>query len=719
MITYDYTIDREIGSGKSRKFVPDQIPTKLSNMVLIEGPNSSGKSTLLNIIALGLFGTKNPRINPTLQSKMHSLLDPNHQKLRFSFQIASENEKLILKSEKADLEGNEITVKESTDGKAYRPLSFESFEKKYNLIYDIPSNPTERLPELLKELKEEQFKFGNRFKDFGFFLRNMIGQITSSRDPKRLKEIKKKLAEARNQTKKANKELPELQAFLDLLEKSAYIQYYYYYSNEGERLTREKLQLDKSIKEFDTDGKKITSRLSRHKTRISYLQGNFTESYNKVTPLIEGALPKNERSRFRIWKGINPYYTESNELDTAKIEATHFADIFGQEIETMQKDSSFKDASIWEKIFQALKEFEDSALMIPQLEVTIGEFVRILKDESKKSFVLIQRYQTLNQIIDLLKELRTNINELQATQKELNQESAASKQLSEGPIDVFYEKKRQLKKMESDLELMATKCNEYFQRCLSKNIDEKKLEGRPYRELIREIPKNEQVDQYLSLSEKQAMDKIGELQNDIVEKRGQLTGLNLVITQYEKEVQSLEKQKPHKFEAYLEQLNELLRKTDAVSQKLLYEYNTDLKNLIDKKVKEDDIATDECKTRYYSEVSKYLAYRIGFFRHIDKSYKAKVVDLISGVIITDDDEIIYITDMGTGQTQSAYILGVLNIDVKNDPRKIIALFDEIAMMDDNSLEPIFAKMQELHKQNRLLSGILVQKSNKINVRTLG
>lgn len=245
MITYDYTIDREIGSGKSRKFVPNQIPTKLSNMVMIEGPNSSGKSTLLNIIALGLFGTKSTRINPTLQDKMNSLLDSRHQKLRFSFQITSKNESLILKSEKADLGGSEIIVKESTDGKTYRPMSFENFEKKYNLIYDIPNNPTERLPELLKELKDEQLQFGNRFKEFGFFLRNTITQITNSRDPKRLEDIRKKLADARKQKKKADEELPKLQAFLELLEKSVFIKYYCQYSEQGEELTRQKEQLEK------------------------------------------------------------------------------------------------------------------------------------------------------------------------------------------------------------------------------------------------------------------------------------------------------------------------------------------------------------------------------------------------------------------------------------------------------------------------------------------
>ncbi len=388
------------------------------------------------------------------------------------------------------------------------------------------------------------------------------------------------------------------------------------------------------------------------------------------------------------------------------MEGSHFIEVLGAEIEKMKKERSFQDASVWEKVFQSLKEFEDSGLEIPQLKVTIGEFVRILKEENKKSFVLVQGYQARNQVIDLLKDLRTTGDELQIAQKQYKQESNVGEQLSEGAIDKFHEQKRQIRKMESDLEVMAAKCEDYFRRCLSINIDEKKLEGKTLRELLRETPKNEQIEQYLSLGEKQVIDEIKRLEDEIVEKRGEQSGLCIFIAKYEKELHDMEKVEPHKFEAYLDQLNELHRKTTTISSRILSEYNTNLSNLMnDKREAKDESARNENKRKYYDEVSKYLAHRLGSFRHIDKIYKAKIVDLISGAIVADNDEVILLTDMGTGQTQSAYILSMLNINSKNDPRKIIALFDEIAMMDDNSLEPICSRMKELYEENRLLLGI--------------
>ena len=55
MIKINYTIERDEGN-EVIEFKPNLIPTELPNIAYIQGPNSSGKSTLLNIIALAFFG---------------------------------------------------------------------------------------------------------------------------------------------------------------------------------------------------------------------------------------------------------------------------------------------------------------------------------------------------------------------------------------------------------------------------------------------------------------------------------------------------------------------------------------------------------------------------------------------------------------------------------------------------------------------------------------
>lgn len=665
---------------------------------------------------MGLFGVKCGKMNPILLKRMNSLLTSEYQKLIFEIKISSENESLILRSRKNDPNRSEIILEESINGKSYKPISFEKFESKYNLIYDIPNNPTERLYDLIAELKEEQLRYGNRFKEFGWFLRDTIKEITQHRDPKRLEELKERLKQAVQNGKGLIKELPELQNFLDLLEKHAYVKYYYYYQNECIRLRYAKNEIEEKIGVFARSGRKLSSKFGKLRKRIAALQGDFSACYNEVTPLIENTLPKKERHRFEIWKGFNPYDSGENELNRIRVEAIHFMNLFGSEIERMQSEGSFRDASTLEKIIQSLKEFENSSIMIPKIKVTVKEFIEILREKSKENYLLISKHENLIEIVDLLEKLKSNMDMLRSGLKEIREISAKSTKLTERYSESLYEPS-QLRSLEEEFDDAMGKRDYYFHKCLSKNIDEKLLEQGSFPETIRTLPKKEDIKPFLSLNEKQTETKISELEEDIVRKRGEIESFKVYIDQYQKEKERLEKEKPHKYEKHKAQLENLLRKIESISQKLLHEYKNNIRSLVEKKVKKDEIEKQEVKRRYYEEVSKYLAHRIGSFRHIDTTYKAKIVDLVSGVIITDNDLTIYLGDMGTGQSQSAYLLGLLN--VKNDDRKIIALFDEIAMMDDSSLEPIYDRMQGLYKAKRLLLGILVQKGNKIKIKSLG
>ena len=99
----------------------------------------------------------------------------------------------------------------------------------------------------------------------------------------------------------------------------------------------------------------------------------------------------------------------------------------------------------------------------------------------------------------------------------------------------------------------------------------------------------------------------------------------------------------------------------------------------------------------------------------DTEYTTNQIDVIQREIITNEGIIIKFSDMGTGQSQSAYLQGLLSI---TDNRKIIALFDEVAMLDSQSLAPIFDKLSDLHNQEKLLLGVVVQKSDSVDVKPL-
>lgn len=121
MIKYSYKLRRKLSEGDIQDFFPQSIPTELPNLVYIEGPNSLGKSTLLNIVALAFLGANSPKIHPALRVKMDSLLNSDYQKLYFKLEISSGRENLVIKSEKIDPNLSEIVFEESLDGKPFRP----------------------------------------------------------------------------------------------------------------------------------------------------------------------------------------------------------------------------------------------------------------------------------------------------------------------------------------------------------------------------------------------------------------------------------------------------------------------------------------------------------------------------------------------------------------------------------------------------------------------
>ncbi len=85
MIKYDYVITRnEYDTVKT--YLPE-LPKELNDLIFIEGPNSSGKSTLLHILALSIFGLKNKKIHDSLIDKMKSLYKSEHQNLKFNVSI--------------------------------------------------------------------------------------------------------------------------------------------------------------------------------------------------------------------------------------------------------------------------------------------------------------------------------------------------------------------------------------------------------------------------------------------------------------------------------------------------------------------------------------------------------------------------------------------------------------------------------------------------------
>ena len=98
MIEFDYEIERDEGD-EIRTYFPDKYTSPLeSSTTYIEGPNSSGKSTLLHLIALGFYGLEDEDLARPLREDIDDLLQ--NDKILFNVRIKDSDGNTILESKR-------------------------------------------------------------------------------------------------------------------------------------------------------------------------------------------------------------------------------------------------------------------------------------------------------------------------------------------------------------------------------------------------------------------------------------------------------------------------------------------------------------------------------------------------------------------------------------------------------------------------------------------
>ncbi len=148
-------------------------------------------------------------------------------------------------------------------------------------------------------------------------------------------------------------------------------------------------------------------------------------------------------------------------------------------------------------------------------------------------------------------------------------------------------------------------------------------------------------------------------------------------------------------------------------ERLFHSYDSWLSRIIANPEKLKKLSKEE--TTYIELIGQYLAKKIGRIKHIPETYDVKSIDVISKKLITEQGTIIHFSDLGTGQGQAAYLETLLSM---SENKKIIALFDEVAMMDEQTLKPIMNKLRDLYNEKKLLMAMIVQKSNDVIVEEI-
>lgn len=686
-IGYDYVLERDEGDKKVI-YKPDKIPKILPSIALINGPNSSGKSTLLNLIALGFYGEKNDRLVPLLKEKIQNMNYSDYQKVKFEINIYDKDHNLILKSEKKDF-NSDIEVYGQYNGSMKR-ISADRFFIEYNLIYDIPENPMGRLKDLTTEVEKFQSRYIGWIETLENYITRVIEDINRSRNPEKIKELKTKIEYLEEERKRRVNIKDETEKITKNLSRYVYTRLATEYKSRLD-------EADKKLNKFQKELKNITKDVSDARKKANKIKEEIDEVekiHEDLTVLLHRYLPLDEHYRINIWESMSlkkHKIDSEEEMNRFETQILELENIFKNMWNKLKESDLAKKTEIFERLIGILSEFEDDDIEIPGINKSIKEFLQILRWEAEnnieKSKEESNKFKDIEEICELLDDLDKKINVIKTS---VNNIIDISRDI---PYD-YDDAEKHEKQLKDEKEKCKAKYEEYKASCISLHIPENEIE-QELRKIEPDFP------EMIGLDKDGLISKHNDMMRSEKEAEKSVDEIESALKIRKRDLKDLEESKPHKYQNYKDELNILFKNCQTLRSRLA-RYNNYLRDLMQGKPQR---LVDKDIDKYYKNLSIYLGKRMGKIRHIDGEYTVKEVDLANRLISTNEGKKIRFDDMGTGQSQAAYLKSILNT---NDDRKMIVLIDEVAMIDNTTLKSIVDLMRNLYQEGKMIIGIVVQ-----------
>ena len=186
-LNYNLEIIGENTNYTPRKEIIDPIVNSDKKIFEITADNSYGKTFILNLIAYALDADKldSDRILPAIKDSISRYDDQNSYNLDYTIDLVlPDNKKLSLTKEKG--RGKLIQI----DGGP--PISHNLLHSDLSVIYDVPSNPSERLNAVIKDLGIWNNNLMSKFNKISRYLNNVTKEFDSVRDEEKIAQLKSK-----------------------------------------------------------------------------------------------------------------------------------------------------------------------------------------------------------------------------------------------------------------------------------------------------------------------------------------------------------------------------------------------------------------------------------------------------------------------------------------------------------------------------------------------
>ncbi len=695
MIEYNYTFFRDEGD-EVRPYHP-RYPLKFFNVADLNGNSSTGKSTLMNLIALAFYGSDDPTLSAALRNRV-KYLDEN-QKVTLDFKVEmSTSEGNRLKSHVVKkLDGNghmlptEITAYEIDASGNERRIFKEGFRKKYRLIYDIPDDPTKRLLHSIEEIQKAQKDYTDRIIGLKKTASLIEEEIRKSKDPAAIEEYNAKLVKLNEELERTQNTVNVAETTVKELRKLQYAKKIKTITDEIDRLKRLKTTTDKQNRKINTDNKKAESEYRIALTKLNVANTALFQTYRDCYEKMKIIKDLGEIDPIPI----DYWFSFNQKIDLSPKDIPEdFVPITNTLIESVERagkkyksDNDENKYALLTSLMNILKDYSQKNESIEILQTTTDSIYSELKKELNVISQKVKKSQDYQNAQKSLEEcIKKAMNAHQAFV------SVPKKPEEQDKIEPGEDIKDKLEAEEKSLTRTVTESSKYG------------VNATNYYTILDNAQKTAVLLPYLQMDSYQLPTAIRQLENDIRDGESAINGkdgLKSRIAIITNRLEELEKSKEHPLFKYRKYVEKIIKTLDTI-QKDLSTKNGILSKFVNTQGVATNLTPNPEQKEYLNRVWKNLGKRLNHIRFIDTEYEITEVNLITSEITTTTGKTIKIFDMGTGESQNAYLLNVLR---SNQESCIIAMFDECENMDYNLRMGIRQELISLYDSGHLLLGL--------------
>ena len=695
-----------------------------SDIFMIEAKNSSGKSTLLDLIALGLrvdpldsTYKKMYSISSSLEDRLFKFSNRTDYELTFNIRmINSFQNGLVL--QKKHPKSKDIEIYEVNGGvQSSINLPPNKFFEKYFFIYNTPDLPTKRLPELIDEIDREQSNYRKKLESLQRFFNDTLQDIKKSDNFEQKEKLEARLGQLSDEKNQLIQESEKLKEKFCILNKYYHIRaidYYSYLCDDFERRIKKIETEEQGIKRTQ---KTISTKHDNSFTALETTLNEMQQNVDKLSPHL-----------YSLFGTKNSYFIYFDNLDLLTVlDKLDFDSKFFKNVSDLQNKLKVHESNFNSANFKSKAEFYHSLLellknsnffedVLPGTELKIKELCQSIQGEYDKYSKQLNEFNDVKTASDLLSSLSTKSTDASSQLKHYKVWVAKKENTSQ--TDILPDRSSELNKLQADYKKAESILSDLLGSAELNNISlDRVAEGddSEIKEIEFQFP--EYAEYYIlgrSIQDGQLGSKLMTLSKNLLDFEQ-----NIIrnVARYEdtnREYSSLLDQKPHKYQGCSQQIKDMENSVIDLLRKFS-SYENILLSLKPNRLSSEKISNAVSKSEgfdeYYSGISKYLATKISSFNYINDFVTPVEVDLINRKILIADGTEIFFDDISTGQAMSMYMRGLLNRS-SEDSRKIIAIFDEISTLDQRSLGAVIDCLKELKKEGRLLLSIFVQRGEE-------